>query len=94
MTRLVTIANVYADHFSSSFFYRSRLIPYFSLILNALYVDKIVKLRDNVNDSLRLLSAPLSCDLSFPSYHGYTLNTMFPVTADEARKVLSSLTWT
>ena len=52
------------------------------------FVDKIVKLRNSVNDSLHLLSVPLSCDLSFPSYHGSTLNTLSPVTADEVRKVL------
>jgi len=49
-------------------------------------VDKIVNLRD----SLRSLSASVYTDLSFPPYHGPVLDMLYPVTAAEVTRVVSS----
>ena len=54
------------------------------------FVDKIVKLRDSVSDTLRLLSASVDSHLSFPPHHGLVLDMSFPVTAAEITRVLSS----
>ena len=41
------------------------------------FVDKIVKLRDSVGDILRLLSASVDSDLSFPPHHGPMLDMLY-----------------
>ena len=58
-------------------------------------MDKLVKLRDSVSDTLRLLSASFDSDLSFPPHHGPVLDTLSPVTvtAAEVIRVVSS-SWT
>jgi len=46
------------------------------------FVDKIVKLRDSVSDTLRSLSVSVLSDLSFPSHCGSLLETLSSVTFD------------
>ena len=54
------------------------------------FVDKTVKLRDSASDTLRLLSASVDSDLSFPPHHCPMLDMLYPVTAAEVTRVLSS----
>ena len=53
-------------------------------------MDKIVNLHDSVSDTLRSLSAFVDTDLSFPPHHGPMLDMLYPVTAAEVTRVLSS----
>jgi len=53
------------------------------------FVDKIVKLRDSVSDTLHSLSVSVPSDLSFPSHCGSVLETLSPVTFDEVGRILS-----
>jgi len=57
---------------------------------SAYFIDKIVKLRDNVSDTLRSLQSTLPSYLSFPPYHGPVIDRLPPVTTEEVRKVLNS----
>ena len=54
------------------------------------FVDKIVKLRDSVSDTLCALSVSVPSDLSFPSHRGSVLDILSPVTSDEVGRVLAS----
>jgi len=54
------------------------------------FVDKIVKLRDSVSDTLCTLSVSVPSDLSFPSHRGSVLDILSPVTSDEVGRVLAS----
>ena len=54
------------------------------------FVDKIVKLRNSVSDTLCVLSASVPCYMSFPPHCGPALDTLPPVTAEEVSRVLKS----
>ena len=54
------------------------------------FVDKIVILRDSVNNTLCALSVSVPSDLSFPSHRGSVLDILSPVTSDEVGRVLAS----
>ena len=54
------------------------------------FIDKVIKLKNSVSDTLRSLPASLPSSKSFPSHCGPIFDILSPVTADEVRKLLSS----